>query len=243
MGALGCESNCFRLIMLYAFDFIYAGLSIDAAQDSETGEIWISTPTVETVLGYRSNSTREKVSSKSFKAFAGEGFALGKKKSKSTKQNTTNLYYSKETFLKLIYWELSQGNKVVMGLVFSGFVADFEGSIQAALGNELTEEKREYLRQLVHERIQCFKSWCDVIHDRHVRFYGVKPEGWYYGKLIKHANMRLFGVPNFGSDRTENMTEEQQKVIRDFEAALIRRAQKMPNLEPEALLEQVLDWF
>jgi hypothetical protein len=229
--------------MLYAFDFNYAGLTIDAAQDSETGEIWISTPTVETVLGYRPNSTREKVSSKSFKSFAGEGFALGKRKSKSTKHNTTNVYYSKETFLKLMYWEAREGNKPVADLVFSGFLVDLEGAIQAALGNELTEEKREYLRQLVHERIQCFKSWCDVIHDRHVSFYGVKPEGWYYGKLIKHANMRLFGVPNFGNDRTENMTKEQQELIREFELTLIRRAKKMPNLEPEALLEQVLDWF
>jgi hypothetical protein len=229
--------------MLYAFDFKYAGLTIDAAQDSETGGIWISNPTVETVLGYRSNSSREKISSKSFKAFAGGGFVEGKRKSKSFNHNYgTTLYYSKETFLKLMYWEMSQGNKQVMDLVFAGFVADFEGSIQAALGNELTEEKREYLRQLVHERIQCFKSWCDVIHDRHVKFYGVKPEGWYYGKLIKHANMRLFGVPNFGNDRTENMTEEQQKVIKHFEENLVMRAKKMPNLEPEALLNQVLDW-
>jgi hypothetical protein len=230
-------------IMLYAFDFNYAGLTIDAAQDSETGEIWISTPTVETVLGYPSNSARKKIDSKSFKASAGEGFLVGKRKSKSTKHNTPNVYYSKETFLKLMYWEAREGNKPVADLVFSGFLVDFEGAIQAALGNQLTEEKREYLRQLVHERIQCFKSWCDVIHDRHVSFYGVKPEGWYYGKIIKHANMRLFGVPNFGNDRTENMTEEQQKVIKEFETVLVMRAKKMPNLEPEALLEQVLDWY
>jgi hypothetical protein len=230
--------------MLYSFDFKYAGINIDAAQDSETGEIWISTPTVETILGYCSDSTRKKLGSKSFKAFAGKDFQPGKKKSKSTKHNNvTNVYYSKDTFFKLMYWEADQGNKPVKDLVFSSFLIDFEGAIQAALGNELTEEKREYLRQLVHERIQCFKSWCDVIHDRHVSFYGFKPEGWYYGKLIKHANMRLFGVPNFGNDRTENMTEEQQKVIREFEANLVMRAKKMPNLEPEALLEQVLDWF
>jgi hypothetical protein len=230
--------------MLFEFDYKYAGFDIDAAQDLETGEIWISTPTVETVLGYRSDSTRKKISSKSFKAFAGEDFQLGKKKAKSTKHNNvTNVYYSKATFLKLMYWEISQGNIQVMDLVFSGFVVDLEGSIQAALGNELIEEQRERYRQLVHERIQYFRSWCDVIHDRHVSFYGVKPEGWYYAKLVKHANMRLFGVPNFGNDRTENMTEDQQRVIREFEMVLVTRARKMPNLEPEALLEQVLDWY
>jgi hypothetical protein len=230
--------------MLFEFDFKYAGLIIDAAQDLETKDVWISTPTVESVLRYRSDSAREKVTSKSFKAFAGEGFQLGKKKSKSTKHsNVTNVYYSKETFLKLIYWEMYQGNKAVMDLVFAGFVADFEGALQAALGNELIEERRERYRELVHERIQYFRSWCDVIHDRHVSFYGVKPERGYYGKLVKHANMRLFGVPNFGNDRTKNMTEEQQKVIREFEMVLVTRAKKMPNLEPEALLNQVLDWY
>jgi hypothetical protein len=229
--------------MLHPFDFKFAGIVIDAAKDPKTGEIWISTPAVETVLGYRYDSTRDKVDSKSFRDFAGEDFQINRKLAKSTKHNNSNVYYSKETFLKLMYWEAREGNKPVADLVFSGFLVDFEGAIQAALGNQLTEEKREYLRQLVHERIQCFKSWCDVIHDRHVSFYGVKPEGWYYGKIIKHANMRLFGVPNFGNDRTENMTEEQQKVIKEFETVLVMRAKKMPNLEPEALLEQVLDWY
>jgi hypothetical protein len=230
--------------MLLPFDYKYAGLTIDAAQDSETGEIWISNPTVEKVLGYDSNSSRKKVSSKSFKAFAGEGFVEGKRKSKSLNHNYgTTLYYSKETFLKLIYWEVNEGNKQVMNLVISGFLVDFEGALQAALGNELIEEQRERNRQMVYERIQYFKGWCDVIHDRHVKFYGVKPEGQYYAKLVKQANMRLFGVPNFSSDRTENMTEEQQKVIREFEMVLVTRAKKMPNLEPEALLNQVLDWY
>lgn len=127
--------------MLYAFDYNYAGITIDVAQDSETGEIWINTPTVESVLGYRPDSISKKIASKSFYYFIGDGYPLGIWKSKSTKHNTTNVYYSKDTFLKLIYWELNQGNKQVMDLVFAGFLVDLEGDIQAALSNELTEEK------------------------------------------------------------------------------------------------------
>jgi hypothetical protein len=228
--------------MLYAFYFNYSGFLIDAAQD-ELGNIWISTPTVENVLGYRSDSTREKVASKSFKAFAGEGFALGKKRSKSTKLNTTNLYYSKETFLKLVYFEVAQANPLAINLVVSGFVADFEGCVQNALGNQLSEEQREYLRCLVYDRIQAFRAWTDVIRDRYLEFYGKKPEGWYYGKLIKAANLELFGIENFGSDRTALMTKEQQETIKDFERFLVRQAAKFPNFEPEALLMQTLDRF
>jgi hypothetical protein len=228
--------------MLYAFDFKYAGLVIDAAQDVD-GNIWISTPTIETVLGYEADSCRKKAVSKSFKAFTGEGFALGKTKQKSTKLNTTNVYYSKESFLKLLYWEVSNANQKAIDLVVSGFVADFEGSIQNALGEQLTEEKREYLRELVFNRIQAFRKWTDIIRDRHIKFYGVKPEGWYYGKLVKKANLALFGVPEFGNDRTENMTIEQQETIKEFECYLARKARNNPDLEPEAVLNMALNQF
>jgi hypothetical protein len=183
------------------------------------------------------------VASKSFKAFAGEEFALGKLRAKSTKLNTTNLYYSKASFLKLIYFELSQANQKVIDLVVSGFVADFEGSIQNALGNQLTEEQREYLRQLVHDRLQAFRAWTDIIRERHVKFYGEKPEGWYYGKLIKRANLSLFGVENFGSDRTANMTTEQQNTIKEFESFLFRKAKNNQEMEPEALLNVAIQHF
>jgi hypothetical protein len=247
--------------MLYAFDFHYAGLTIDAAQDNG-GNIWISTPTVEITLGYRSNSTREALASESFKSFAGEDFALGKLKSKSTKLNTINLYYSKETYLKLLYFtadyeyfvigngKASSGksfenrlasHRFAKNLIFSGFVADFEGSIQNALGNQLSEEQREYLRQLVFNRLQAFRAWTDIIRDRYLEFYGKKPEGWYYGKLIKEANLYLFGVENFGSDRTANMTTEQQKLVIEFESMLARQAKKHPHFDPHALLKHTLE--
>lgn len=227
---------------MYSFEFQYAGFHIDAAQD-EDGNVWISTPTVESVLQYRANSTREIVASKSFNDFVGKDFALGKKRSKSTKYNTTNLYYSKETFLKIVYFELQKGNQAAINLVLSGFISDFEGSIQSALGNQLTEEKREYLRQLVHDRLQAFRGWTDIIQAQYIRFYGVKPEGWYYGKLVKQANLELFGVPDFGSDRTANMTEEQQKLIKDFETFIHYAHLRKPTLEPEALLRFCIDAF
>ena len=106
--------------MLYAFDFHYAGLTIDAAQDTE-GNIWISTPTIENILSIRADSTREIVSSKSFKAFAGDGFQLGKTKQKSTKHNSANLYYSKESFLKILYFELQNDPISLLHSNFSGF--------------------------------------------------------------------------------------------------------------------------
>ena len=193
--------------MLYAFDFQYAGFLIDAAQD-EQGQIWISTPTIEKLLSIPADSTRKIVGLKSFKAFVGEEFQLGKTRQKSTKYNSANLYYSRESFLKILYFELQKGNQAAITLVVSGFLADFDGSIQKALGVQLTEEQREYLRCLVHDHLQAFRAWTDIIRDRYIESYGEKPEGHYYARLIKEANLSLFGVENFGSDRTANMTKE-----------------------------------
>ncbi len=168
------------------------------------------------------------------------------------------MYYSKESFLTLLYfysdyesYVLSSGKKVTpqslathraaKSLVFSGFVADFEGSIQNALGIQLTEEQREYLRCLVHDRLTAFKAWTDIIRDRYLEFYGEKPEGNYYARLIREANLYLFGVENFGSDRTANMTKEQQKLILDFESMLARQAKKHPHFDPKALMRHTLD--
>jgi Meiotically up-regulated gene 113 len=141
--------------MLYAFDFNYAGLTIDAAQDSETGEIWISTPTVETVLGYPSNSSRKKLSSKSFKAFAGEGFELSKRREKSTKLNTTNTYYSKETFLTLVYWEAYRGNPSAINLMY--LEAD-QGNVSAGdrrdAGTKIASKK---LKDRKHQSVYIFQ--------------------------------------------------------------------------------------
>jgi len=248
--------------MLYAFDFEYAGLTIDAAQD-EDGNIWISTPTLQQVFDFPNDqSTRQLIRSKSFKTFTGEDFALDNfsKKDKSTKHNTTNRYYAKSLLYRMVYYIsdyesycLGQGKKLtpemlnrhrkVKNLVLSGFLVDFEGSVQNALGNQLSEEEREYLRSLVHDRIQAFRKWTDIIRDRYLYFYGEKPEGWYYGKLVKKANLALFGVPDFGCDRTANMTVDQQETVKDFERFLARKAKNNSEIEPEALLNLAIKHF
>jgi len=241
--------------MLYAFDFKYAGLTIDAAVDDDGNE-WIATPTISRTLELSSQRRIGEVyASKSFKAFAGEGFECTKFSGKTTKGNASATFYSKETFLKLLYYFCNyreDGNSTpqmvnssikARNLVFSGFLVDFEGSIKNALGTQLTEEEREYLRELIHARITAFRKWTDIIRDRHIKFYGVKPEGWYYGKLIKKANLALFGVPDFGNDRTENMTVEQQETIKEFEYYLARKARNNPDLEPEAVLDMALNHF
>jgi hypothetical protein len=248
--------------MLYAFDFKYAGLTIDAAID-DAGNEWIATPTFKRVFDFPNQmSTSRLIGSESFKTFVGEGFDVNNfsVKDKSTKHNNLNRYYAKSFLYQLVYYIsdyeaycLGQGKKLtpemlvrhrkVKNLVLSGFLVDFEGAMKNAQGIQLDESQREYLRELVFNRIQAFRKWTDIIRDRHIKFYGVKPEGWYYGKLVKKANLALFGVPEFGNDRTENMTIEQQETIKEFECYLARKARNNPDLEPEAVLNMALNQF
>lgn len=228
--------------MLYETSYRYGTLEIDCAINHEN-QRYISFPTIEAILNYRANSTRKKLASKSFKAFLPEDYRLGKISCHSVNKNTQNSWIPIDAFYKLIYWEVKRGNDEAINLVVTGFITDFQSSFEAALGNQLDEEQRQYLRTLVDERLKGFKAWTDIIRERYVTFYGIKPEGWVYGKLVKKANLALFGVPDFGSDRTKNMTDDQQKTVKLFEEMLQRTAGKYPSMEPEAVLDKVIDMF
>jgi hypothetical protein len=219
--------------------FKYAGLDIDCATNSK-GEIFVSTRTIENTLQYRKNSLREIEASKSFKAFTGESFHVGKFTNKTASISPNQTFYPLASFFKFVYFEVQNKNETALNLVVAGFVTDFEREAREALGIELDNSEYEAKRKLVFERLEAFKGWTNIIHDRHVEKYGKKPEGWYYGKLVKQANLSIFGVADFGSDRTKNMSEGEQRTIRDFESFLKRKANRFPHLDPQQLLDRAL---
>jgi len=231
--------------MFYVFDYHYSGISIKAAKD-EQNNICIATPTIEDALGYDRNNARKKIASKAFKVFTGMALTPGKKSLKSNlnedKANTYT-YYPLETFFKLIYWEVNNGNQKAIDLVMAGFVTDFHGSLQNALGNTISEDERERIRTFIRQRIAALRVWTDIIRDRYVAFYGRKPERYEYAAMIKKANMAIFGVPHFNSDRTKNMSEEQQATIKMFEEFLARKAKNKPEWSPESILDIALEQF
>jgi len=52
--------------------------NLEVAVDVGKEDLYLSFPTIETILNYRPNSLREKIASKSLKTFLGEGLILGK---------------------------------------------------------------------------------------------------------------------------------------------------------------------
>ena len=55
--------------------------SLEVAIDVNSADgktLYLTTPTVETILNYRPNSLRQKLASKSLKSFLGKGYNIGK---------------------------------------------------------------------------------------------------------------------------------------------------------------------
>ncbi len=232
--------------MLYATTYHYAGFEIEAATDDK-GNYYVSYRVIENTLGWRADSTREKIASKQFKkdskAFLKGDSQLGTIKANTNKSNSKKNWIKVGDFFKIMFWEMSKGNELAKELVFAGFTTDFMTTMQAHFGKVLTEEEKEYMRELIAQRIAAFRNWTDIIRDRYIQFYGRKPEGWEYGVLVKRANLAIFGVPDFGYDRTVNMTKEQQETIKEFELFLLRKAKNNPNWSPEHVLNTALDHF
>ncbi|MGL4884561.1 MAG: hypothetical protein ACRC8K_26415, partial [Waterburya sp.] len=125
----------------------------------DSGTDYVTNNSIEIVLKITADSSRKILASESFKAFAGNGFNVGKRSGKSTKYRATGVLYPKSTFLSLVYFlarkkDNSPSSNAALDLLTSGFVADFEGAVSHAKGDTLSEEQREYLRTLVSERIQ-----------------------------------------------------------------------------------------
>lgn len=112
------------------------GLDID-------NNLYIASTDIEAILKYRPDSSREKLASKSFKLFAGKGFRLGKKVcTLDGKGNQRIAFYKIETFLTLIKWELTRGNKQAINIVIAGFADSFSSIAYEKLGVEFKDRQR-----------------------------------------------------------------------------------------------------
>lgn len=234
--------------MLFETTYNYAGFEINAAQDDD-GNYWISFGTIDKIIQSR---MRRLLGSERLEAALPNGYTIAVCSEKTDKSPRKKQFVSLPSFLAImaalakptkLATRVIPSNENALAFVIAGFTSDFVTSLKTHFGETFSEEEREYLRTLVFARIQAFKAWTDVIHNRYIKFYDEKPPKWLYGKLIKKANLKIFGVPNFNSDRTNYMTEDQQETIKDFERLLVRKAKLNPNMEPTALLEVTLEAF
>jgi hypothetical protein len=116
---------------------------IPVAIDTQSN-LWIATPKLEEMLGWRTDSGREKLASKSFKTFAGKDYKVGKKSAivSGQGQGKTN-FYNYATCLMLVKWQLTQGNQKAINLVVAGFADSFERAAYKALEQTIDDEVQQ----------------------------------------------------------------------------------------------------
>jgi hypothetical protein len=189
--------------------------NFDVLVDVESKSLYVTQPTIERILNYRPNRGREKIASKSFKAFAGKGLEVAKNCKVIDINGKVN--HAKaipyQTLSLLVLWELSQGNQRAIDLAIAGFNDSFKSlvleqcGIRLDIGSRL-EELSEYLTG--------YHKMHDWVRDEYVKLTGKKPEGYEYARMNQRINQMLFGVNDFKSDRIKNANNRQ---IRELESA------------------------
>lgn len=145
-----------------------AGLQLQGAKDNQ-GNYYIYVSCIEKILGWRPNSAREKIASKSLKALVGKDLTLGKKK--ADHGGFVTLLSTKDTSL-LIAWAANNGNKVAQVLLVALTMEALERRIDHALGVVVQEEDRQertrqYFRELAKVNyIPRYTSW----NERHAAY-------------------------------------------------------------------------
>lgn len=115
-----------------------AGLTLEGAFDGK--DYFVCVPELEKALGWRAESTREKLASKSLKAFTDKTLAPGKKKRKT---GGFVGVLSVKDFSVLVGWQAQEGNKAAVSLLIALAAEAIERRIDSALNITKTEEEYE----------------------------------------------------------------------------------------------------
>jgi hypothetical protein len=180
--------------------------------------LYVTYPTVESILNYRSDSVREKIASKSFKAFLGEGRTVGKKsavivnkdlRGATAKVNIIPL----EELQTLALWEcVANQNLDLIRLITVGFIDSLRSIALEQLGVDLgAEERNNWMKARLEgkdERLNFTDAIKEYYLETHpdsdtVPFYA-------YSNPSDTLNKLLTGFPaKYWRDRFDFTTDEQ----------------------------------
>jgi len=192
------------------FDGIQYGefRDLDVLIDPATRELWVSQPAMERMLGWRADSARQKLSSKSLKAFAGKDFTVGKKvkaKDISGRSNTFNAVPF-DTFLSVVKWLATNKDDAAIALLVAGFADSFTSLVLEQCGVKVTTADRQKAISFYLTKYHEYQDW---VRDTHQSLYGCKPSAQYYQAVAIAINQALFSRWSFNSNRIASAETEQ----------------------------------
>ncbi len=121
---------------------------------AKDGDVYLlAVPSVECLLGWRIDSLREKIASKSFKAFCGKTLATGKTRIVLYQKRYTSI--NVEDFIDIIRWE-AKVNKSDVAIDYLSALATetLQRRIDAALGEEVLESEYERQTKELFQRLR-----------------------------------------------------------------------------------------
>lgn len=132
-------------------------------------DLYVTYPTCESILNYRSNSVRKKIASKSLKAFLGEGQAVGKKSAVIVNKNLFGAtakvnIIALEDLQKLAIWEAVVNSNVdLVRLITVGFIDSLRSIALEQLGATLEVDERNSWMSERLKGIEVRTSFTDAI--------------------------------------------------------------------------------
>ena len=168
----------------------------------DSQQFFVTYPTVETILNYRADSVREKIASKSFKAFLGGGRTVGKISGKIVNKPelvgaTAKVSLIKfDDFVAVSSWEAFENrNESVAKLLATGFSDSFRSIAYEQIGETLAlDERQKWLesrmqgkvtRRTLTDSIKSYLDYRPEVSDNYRR--------WIYSNVSDSLNIALFG--------------------------------------------------
>jgi hypothetical protein len=184
--------------------------------------------------------TSKNTASRDFKRLLGERFETSKT---ATEFNQAPINIISISVFRLLVRELDkQGNVIATALVDAFFEESVERRFDTAFGKKVSEAEYNERLALRMKRLMARHAWTDVLRDRHIQCFGVKPKPDQYKDWTVTVNEALFGRKHFQCDR-DTMAMEEQRVIEAFEYMAVRKAKQKPKATPDQLLELALETF
>jgi hypothetical protein len=209
---------------------VYGNYEVICGLDSENN-LYVGTPTIEESFGFESNTGRKKLASKSFKAFAGKDFKVGKISVvvNGIGQGKVN-FYSFDTFLMLLKWQVKEKNEKAIDLVIAGFADSFSDIAYQEFGVKQTKEDRQNWLKARQEGKATRRELTDAIRD-YLNSNEVSDnyKKFVYNNITDLINLAIFGRRacklrqdwECGNPR-EKMTDKEIFLVKEVENLIMR---------------------
>lgn len=199
------------------------------------GSFAVAVPQLAELLSCNQNTF-----SRDLKRLLGEGFRPSKIKTELGNQliNVISLTSASRT----IYLLSLAGNAVAKELMLALVDEGLDRRFNKAFGRKVTDDEYNARLALRLARLQARRLWTDILRNRSLELYGVKPKPEQYKIWTVIVNDRLFNRDHFFCNR-DNMNQVEQETIELFERMARRKAELYPQATPDQLVEMALAAF